>query len=293
MSHYCSVCAKTVEAGLHTIRLECKCWVHTKCLDNDNPDFEKCARCKGQIGELRDPGSYNGHDYVQNPVAPYRIQKLWKSEPFCWLREHKPLDWIVNDRGYGLHRLIASGVTIDDLFTNGYDWDQLRRFPDVQKRCHQSLMALGCNAEHFRDFGTPGTIDGKSLVDYYGFHFPPNGGKATVAGGKNQLKWTIADLHPFGITMQNLLDAGMEYVEQYAHLEIKDEDEPKIGVTDALFDRLKVFSAPALKTTETLPTPQIGPTGQSGKYNPEVIYIHLSPTGNLPPRRRAHALKKN
>lgn len=298
MSHCCSVCSKTVEAGLHVIRLECKHWVHTKCIDSKNPDFETCSRCKGQIGELQDPGSYNGHDYVQNPVAPYKIQKMWKSEPYCWLREHRPIDWIVNDRGYGLHRLIASGVTMDDFLTNGYEWEQLRRFPDMQKRPHQALMALGCNAEHFRDYGGNIGVDGKALIDYYGFHFPPNGSPATVAGGKNQLKWTINDLKPFGMTMQNLLDAGMEYVEQYAHLEIKNEDEQALGVTDELFNRLKVKATPAVPTVPTGPTlptvpplltPITIPTGQ------QVVYIHLPQVNSTLPsvRRRTHALKKN
>ena len=48
-SRECPVCRTTVPPGLHGIRLECSHWVHTKCLSKKDPDFEKCAACKGDV----------------------------------------------------------------------------------------------------------------------------------------------------------------------------------------------------------------------------------------------------
>ncbi len=117
----CQVCQKTVQPGLYSLRLECKHWAHIKCLSKFPDNFQTCPGCLGLVDRNvqryveEEPDSYNGRDYIQQPLSDSYFNSISvalsaKKEPFKWIAEKTPLDWIRDEKGYGLQRLIASGV---------------------------------------------------------------------------------------------------------------------------------------------------------------------------------------
>lgn len=253
----CPVCRRTVEPGLYGIRLECKHWVHSKCLDAKNPDFVQCVACKGQVDmnipqfDVNEPDSYNGRDYVQKPLSDSYFNSFsramyQKKEPFKWIAEKSPLEWIIREKGYGLQRMIQSGVRFDDFMNAGYSWNDLKAFKDFgdskrTQRAKEALYALKCNAEHFRDYPhLVGTvvkdldITGRNLVEMFGIYFQEKSCKPLlVAGGINNKPWTANQLVNLGFKMKDLYGAGLEYLEQYAMLNPTDEDEIAMEVKDS------------------------------------------------------------
>lgn len=238
-SRPCPACRKPVQAGLLGMRLECGHWVHTGCMDKQNPDFDQCMACRGDVDlTASEPLSYEGHDYVETPVdrSPYWFSGRSKAEPFTWLREQKPLKWIIEEKQYGLQRLLHAGVSIDDFLNNGYRWSDLKAFRDMSTRGKDALFALGTNAEHFR--GSLGVepvkelgITGKDLVELFGFVFPETAQPLEVVGGKNDRPWKASELVELGMKMVDLEGAGLEYVEQLNHLEPSAADKRALGIT--------------------------------------------------------------
>jgi hypothetical protein len=255
MEPTCPVCRKTVKPGLHGFRLDCNCWVHTKCVDKKNPDFSKCLACKGQIDRNtalvnpNEPAALDGRDYIHNPMPRSYLTQLYQrgftaKEPFTWLREKKRIDWMVHDRNYGLQMMIKSGVRLQDFLDNGYTWEDLKGFKDFsgsvndKERARKALVALHCNAEHFRDYEVQmGScikdleITGRHLVEMYGIFFPKNK-NLSVVNGKNEKPWIAKELVKLGFKMIDLYGADIEYYEQYEGLQPTDEDEVAMGVTD-------------------------------------------------------------
>lgn len=252
----CPVCRTTVPPGLHGIRLECSHWVHTKCLDKKDPDFEQCAACKGDVDlsvplvDANEPSCIDGRDYVQEPLASdsYFTSLRSRSKVFTWLAERKPIEWMIRNQGYGLQRMLQDGVTMDDFMKNGYTWQDLRTFKDFSvggERGRQALFALKGNAEHFRDYAhllgsvIPDLeINGRHLVELYGFYFPSANEPLSVVNGRNEKHWTAAQLATLGMKAQDLFGAGMETVDQYAHLQPTAKDERVMGITNADMDAL-------------------------------------------------------
>ena len=168
MNPECPVCRRSVEPGLHALRLECTHWVHAKCLNSKTPDFVKCAACKGEVNmnipqfDEKEADSVNGRDYVQQPLSDSYFtsfnRTLYKNkEPFKWIHDKTPLHWIIKEKGYGLQKLIQSGVRFEDFMNAGYSWTDLKAFKDFgdpkrKERAKEALFALKCNAEHFRDY---------------------------------------------------------------------------------------------------------------------------------------------
>lgn len=246
-SSECRYCFKSVQANLYGLKLDCNHWVHSGCLDKKNPDFNKCPECKGLITDAFYPGeasSLNGVDYVANPVSRNSLLKrgiLKTAEPYNWLKEQKPLKWLIRDKQFGLQKMIEAGVTLDDLLYYGYEWKDIKQFKDFHQspeRARQALYALGCTAEHFRDhqehFGRDAQkefqINGKHMVELFGLQFAGN--QMICAHGKNKKSWNATDLVTLGFTVQDLFGAGMETLDQYIALEPNDDDEKALGVTD-------------------------------------------------------------
>lgn len=278
MKNTCPTCRKTVPAGLFGIRLECSHWVHTKCLDKQNPDFEKCSACKGEVDlsvplvDVNEPTSFEGRDYVMNPpkVSDSLFTRLLSrkpAEPWIWLKEHKAIDWMIQEKGHHLQKMIASGVTMSDFCNNGYTWQELKTFRDLNEpnRGREALFALQTNAEHFRDsLGSEPIrelqITGRHLVELYGLHFPSDEGPIAVVGGRNDRPWKASELVELGMKMTDLMGAGLEHLHQYVHLEPTDADEVKMEVTDADVAGLVKKSFPSapgtgIETGVSIPVP--------------------------------------
>jgi len=102
----CPVCYKTVSAGIHGMKVDCGHWIHTKCMNKKNPDFEKCiptCNPNQQKKDFEEPSTIDGRDYVMNP-PPESFFTRKPKEPYIWLKEGKTLDWIIKEKGYGLQQ---------------------------------------------------------------------------------------------------------------------------------------------------------------------------------------------
>ena len=252
----CQVCQKTVSPGLYALRIECKHWVHTRCLSKFPENFQKCPGCLGLVDANvpryveEEPDSHNGRDFVQQPLSDsyfnsFSVALSAKKEPFKWIAEKVPLDWIRDDKGYGLQRLIASGVKFEHFLNAGYTWEDLKVFRDFGDptridRARKALFALKCNAEHLRDYPhllgnmvQQLEINGRHLCELYGLGFAPNKCEPLcVYGGTNKVPWKATDLIKFGIKMYDLHAYGLSYLEQYQHLQPTDVDEIAMEVKD-------------------------------------------------------------
>lgn len=293
MDRVCPTCFKNVEAGLYGIKLECNHWVHTQCLDKKDPNFEKCGKCLSPTpssSSSSEPDAIDGRDYIANPVETAGwVYRLIKKEPFTWLQERKNLQWIMNEKKYGLQKLIQSGVSIDDFLQNGYTWDDLKVYKAVQERPVKALKALKCNAEHFREYPIRGKfndIDGRSLVEDFGLMFPPGGKPLICRNGKNNKPWIAQELVSLGFKIKDLYGAGMEYVEQYAALYPTDDDEYHLEVQDD--DILKLPSI-VQKTEEAkrILNPVVEKSTPVYREEEKVILMSLPPS-----QPRIHGLRK-
>lgn len=250
----CKYCYKSVKADLYGIKLDCNHWVHSLCLDKKNPDFGQCPECKGIVIESHcpeEPSSINGKDYIEEPVSRIGILKrgiISTKEPYNWLKEKKDIKWIIREKQFGLQKMLEAGVTIDDLFGYGYQWDDIKQFKDfsvaTKERGRKALQALGCTAEHFRDhyeyFGKQVIdhmqINGRHFVEQFGLQFAGN--QLVVAGGQNKKEWHGQDLVKLGFKLKDLYGAGLETLDQYITLKTTDEDEEYLGVTKKDLDSL-------------------------------------------------------
>lgn len=249
----CPFCDTEVKVGVHGIQfLECKHWVHTKCFKQNQCNFEYCKEgCSGpapsdssSVRVLEEESNYQGHDYISNPKDP----SWWTSTRQTFLGSEVarlldagpkkcPIAWLIKDKGYGLQHLLADGIDIEDFVTNGYTWQDLKQFKDMQTRPKEALYALHLNAEHLRDYpeALPVKdigITGQELVELYGFYFPEDSDEAEVLNGRNIKRWTAKDLVQLGMTVRDLFGADMRTFEQYEALSPSDEDEAALGVKD-------------------------------------------------------------
>lgn len=253
MSTICSVCQKSVGPGLFGIRIECGHWIHTKHLDKKNPDFEQCPACKGDVDlnvplvDEKEPLSINGRDYVKEPVTD-SLFTLKSGEPFTWLKEHKPIGWMIHEKGFGLQKMLQYAVCMNDFLNNGYRWRDLKNFRDLTtgadtERGRLALVALKTNAEHFR--GALGyepitdlQINGRHLVELYGFCFPERGGPLYVIGGANNEPWKASELVSMGMKKMDLFGAGMNFLDDYLALMPSEADRAALEMNDVDIDSL-------------------------------------------------------
>jgi hypothetical protein len=298
----CPSCYKTVEAGLHGMKLECNHWVHTKCLDKKEPNFEKCNMCLSSSSSPSsssfspyDHDAIDGRDYISNPVSSASwVYKAFVKEPFTWLREHKKLEWIMNEKKYGLQKLLQAGVCIEDFLQNGYTWDNLKIYKGFQERLVPTLKALKCNAEHFREYKNDFKLTGRQLVEDFGLYFPKGGKPMQCMGGKNQKSWIASELVDLGFEIKDLFGADMQYIEQYAALQPTDEDEIKLKVEDKDIDALPSIVKQVERAKEILNPQAIQKSivykEEMPKREEEVISILQ--VDLPPPPRRIHGLRK-
>ena len=204
--------------------------------------------------DATEPMCIDNRDYVQDPVASdsyFSSFGRYKKEPFTWLAAKKPIEWMVREKGFGLQRMLQNGVTMDDFVNNGYTWENLKAFRDFgsgenHARAREALFALKCNAEHFRDSAhllgsmvQDLEINGRHLVELYGFYFPADGKPLSVVGGKNEKYWSGTEVAQLGMKMDDLFGAGIETLDQYIHLDLTAQDEVAMGVTQKDLDDLE------------------------------------------------------
>ena len=231
----CGNCGGEVaNVGLKAMKMShCHHWVHTACLKN-RTSFKQCDRCTGTfVGfDINEPNEWDGRDYLAQP--PEGGTWIKRGEPFIWFKERKPLTWI--SKQYGLQRLLAAGVDVEDFVGNGYTWKQMKEaFKDFNacgERAIDGLVALGCNGEHLRDYGkmmegclTDLSVTQQQLVEKFGFAYDDEGLK--VVNGKNQKSWTGKEAKMVGLTKEGLMLAGLKTPLQFASF----GDDTDFGVT--------------------------------------------------------------
>jgi hypothetical protein len=125
--------------------------------------------------------------------------------------------------------LLKQGVDMTDFLSNGYTWNDLLLYEDVGRkgatRAKQALMALRCNANHFRDY--PDALPYKKVAEHaqlqpydlgtcFGLGFPTDPpGSLQCMGDEN---WTARDCVRLGLNMDDLRDFGLVGLQQYEDL---------------------------------------------------------------------------
>lgn len=273
----CSYCDKIVTPGLFGMQLECGCLVHPNCLDPKNPNFETCKKypnCK-VVTILEEPESVDGRDYINNPPDNLGIMARMKrvvvltKEPFISIAKKTSVP-LLKEKGYHLQRCIADGVLIDDFLQVGYTWQELKNFKALsgsqgKERARQALVALQCNAEHFRDYKhlldttiQDLEINARHMVELYGIFFPDTEARVIVSNGQNNAKkpWRAEDFIYFGFKKQDLFGAGMKFIEHYEALKPTDADDEQFGMNDDDMQMLKPLNPPKPKPVPvTAPPP--------------------------------------
>ena len=209
------------------------------------------AKGGGTIGGQAAPPSFtephttDGHNYILYPgkkQAPSVLKSLGSllstskapvenvktsQNPEFLLNNRVPIEQLMKQNKLGLDHLLKAGITIDDFLKNQYDWNDLCKFEYVQKGGKRALQTLAIgllmDANHVRDYGDQ--LPGKDIcqhlkmepAEFYrelGLEFQANGPLA-CAGDDN---WTARDCVALGLSIDDLLELGLQYKEQYADL---------------------------------------------------------------------------
>lgn len=254
MEKECVLCKKIINPAL-SIKHECNHWTHVDCLpDQENPDFENCEACAGRFDPSKpllpevEPRPKNGRDYIMNPLEPgmfYSIRKKF-SEPHQLLKQQSPIDWMMREHDIGLQTLLAEGVTIDDFLNNGYTWENLVLYKDLEKKNDRSiyaLCALKTTIDHFRDYADQLPLKEMTFIkpshirEYFGLQFDPSDDYLKSPYSDD---WTAGDVVELGLTMDNLInDIGMYNLQQYINLNPNEELEKKLRATPKHIEFLK------------------------------------------------------
>lgn len=210
-----------------------------------------------------------------------KIKGLVRSKE-CILDKQLPLDHLIVEHEYSLQRLLSEGITINDFINNGYSYNDLEFYPSIRDRKLKTLIALKCNAEHFKNGYIPiEGITSRDIIEWFGLYFPPNCGPLSTEGGQNNTIWKASDLVKLGFKMQDLFDAGLEYYEQYQDLDPTRQDEAKMDIPLNFIDELPSYNP----EPTYVPTPAPAPV-QVPVRTPMPRYI-------VPQRRkRYHGFKK-
>jgi hypothetical protein len=294
---------------MYSAKLGCGHFMHSACIKSSGCGFEKCAGCQGLQAQINEPITYNGHDYVNDPT--HKIVWIRTGEPFVWFaNKSKSVKWMICEKEWGLQRLLASGVTIDDFLKNGYGWEDLKHFRDVRERPQMALRALGCNAEHFRDYAVllpvaQMALTGRDMAEYFSFAFVDEDKPPMVVGGRNQITWKCCDILKLGMKFDDLIYAGISTTYQFDTLESTEEEEAKLEITAESFATLKSPVTPPAPRVEPVESPESSPppAPRVAARNPEPVMVD-SPESSPPPAPRVaaripkpavlrmHALKK-
>jgi hypothetical protein len=246
----------------------------------EGPDFNKCDRCLGKVSDkVPEPRTADGRDYVMQPMDETFFARVRRNipsvfnrnqtketstDPFFLLRQGPvqcPVSWLIDYKRMGLNHFLSQGVTIDDFLDNGYTWDDLKKFEAFGEpgKGVQALFALRTTADHFRQYphALPVAtlrqeigLKSGDLCEYFGLHFPPAGPLTSPKSND----WTAEDCVALGLKMEDLMEFGMQYVEQYRDLQPTAAIEAQLEPTDAHVNELELLDAPT-PVAVAAPTP--------------------------------------
>lgn len=148
--------------------------------------------------------------------------------PLELLRKQIPIPTIIARHGYGLDHMLRDGIVIDDFLANGYSWPDLCQFEYISKmgqfRCLETLTrGLFLDANHLRDnpdrlpFAQIKAQTGmktSALCSRLGLQFAVNG----PLHCKGDTEWNAEHCVQFGLTMEDLMDFGLNRPEHYVDL---------------------------------------------------------------------------
>lgn len=260
----CPVCFKSVSKGLSITHEVCGHMTHGHCMDQTNPDFDRCVNCQSgstlQVSNApSSPRSFQGRDYIGDPMMDSAgilasLSGMLKRNPAKeLLAKGKSLKHLKAQHDAHLQYMLHHGVTIDDYLKNGYTYADLERcYSDLTTRRKDTLFALGCNADHFRLDQVPigKDISGSDMIEYFGLHFPPGCQPLVAYGSSVEKPWTMKDLIKLGLRAKDLRSAGLEYFEQYQNLFPQDREEEIMGITDEFVEELPFYGHPPIEDRE-------------------------------------------
>ncbi len=186
------------------------------------------------INWILNPGAWNPEEPTLRKVGALISSRFAETvdnskRPIYLLRNHVPVRTIMERNGLGMDHFCAKGVTLGDFLDNGYVWDDLMQFEAVAGRrggvTPLQAVAIGLQAQatHFRDYPTafPYEVvrahtgfEPFDLHELFGLKFPDDG-PLECAGDTN---WNALHCVSFGLTADDLVAMGMQYVEQYEDL---------------------------------------------------------------------------
>lgn len=244
----CQVCGKVAEPAYSLTFTGCPHTAHGDCCE-DLETYSKCPVCAGKVGAptLLEPHTDDGIDYVMNPgtkQAPSVISKVASYVPFigkkqpppsaapptveALLKKRIPIQTIISDHGLGLDHALKEGVMIDDYLVNGYSLGDLAHYEYIYKHGPRRALTalttgLGLCANHLRDY--PHLIPLKELQERTGLETSE---MCTVLGLEfpdeaslhcfGDTRWNAKDCVSLGLKIDDLVDFGLKYTQQWADL---------------------------------------------------------------------------
>ena len=224
----CSKCYGEVTFGEQT-KHDCGHYTHSlNCMKEIDGEycFKYCSACDPEqknpplILPIDEVKEYYGNNYIDEPGnIRYNtdMDTLFKTRP--------SMETIIIGNELHMQELLANGVTIDTFLKYGYTWNDLVKFKDLSEpgnRRIETLFALHCNAEHFRDYPKElpyrkMEITQKNMIDDFGLEFLKNKSLSTKHG-QNTREWTIEDVDKLNLSNKDLFYAGLEEIDQYYDL---------------------------------------------------------------------------
>lgn len=179
------------------------------------------------------------------------VSKLWSSsssssakgpetietstDPMFLLNHRVPIEDIMHRNGLGLDHFCRAGIELRDFLRNGYTWRDLLKFEDIGRGGVRAIQAVAIGSDE-KPRGLKGTANDfriypdafpyaevrahlkfapHQLNEHFGLRFPPNGPLECMG---DQRGWTATRCVEMGLTMDDLFDMGLTYVQQYEDL---------------------------------------------------------------------------
>lgn len=192
-----------------------------------------------------EPHTTDGHNYILNPgkkpsssvlkslgslltASKQPTENIKTSQnPEFLLNNRVSIEQMMKQNKLGMDHLLKAGIVIEDFLKNQYDWTDLQKFEYVQKggkRALQTLaIGLGVDANHLRDYSDQ--LPAKDICAHLkmepaeffkelGLEFPQHG--PLMCNGDD--RWSARDCVAMGLTIDDLMELGLQYTQQYADL---------------------------------------------------------------------------
>lgn len=244
----CQVCGKVAEPAYSLTFTGCPHTAHGDCCE-ELESYSKCPVCAGKVDVAHPPEPHtdDGIDYVLNPgtkSAPGVIAKVAGYIPFIGkkqqpasalpptveslLKKRIDIPTIISTHNLGLDHALKEGVMIDDYLVNGYGLKDLAHYEYIYKHGQRKALTtlttgLGLCANHLRDY--PHLIplqelqertglETSELCTVLGLEFPEEASLHCFG----DTHWNAKDCVALGLKMDDLVDFGLKYTQQWADL---------------------------------------------------------------------------